>query len=165
MLCFTVSELIIYKGISNINDGIGINGRLATIADGVNFPQPIFHYVTSENYIQPFDPPPKNVIMRANLFQLKNVNTGISYTPVIFGDVIDQSHVLVLWIFKLDSPNRIDQLITAGGARIFLGPVSESGYIQYLFRMSRGSHVFGNTPDKRSVGLSFGGKLQLTSSK
>jgi hypothetical protein len=163
MNCFTVVERTILDGITAVNGGIGMEGKLATITDGTHFPKPeILEEIQEVNDRFPYMMPSRFFIRNADYYQFRSNKTGQQYTPIIFGDENDQSgSALVLWFTKISGPNIFENPILTK-AKIISGPTLLYGFNQYLFLMENdNSSVFART-DTKYLFLNYNdGKLGL----
>jgi len=133
MKCFTVFDFKIYDGIPVVDGGIGLDGHMAKIADGIVFPKPFLCF--NDTALPPFNPAPKSLIFRADYFQYKD-HQGLGYVPVIFSDFSESSgRALVLWITKIDDPIYFTDRWSSIRTEHLLGPIFRGEYVQYLFRM------------------------------
>ncbi|MBU1166873.1 hypothetical protein KKC60_00495 [Patescibacteria group bacterium] len=142
MRCFTVFETKIHDGILVINNGIGINGQLALVANGTNFPIPEMISATNKRSHQPHVPALCQIIKYADYFRFHGINSGTDFHPIIYRDEIEYpGYALVLWIIKISGPNFFNSIVKYG-VKDLLGPVTNFGFVQYLFRMSNdGSNI------------------------
>lgn len=139
MKCFTVFELEIHDLIPVVNNGIGIDGKLAIIADGICFPKPDMSVVNETSAIHPFSPEHAPIIMRADFFQYKDPQTGIRNTPVIIKETSgDNGWALVVWIVKNSGTNYFSNIWASYDALPIIGPQLCRDYVQYLFVMANG---------------------------
>jgi hypothetical protein len=141
--CFTAFELEIHDRIPVIEKGIGINGKVASISDGSNFPKPDMAFISETGHIHPYAPAHAQVIMYADYAQRRDPQTGVRSTPIIItGDRDVSGRALVLWIVKENGPNYFSDIWSMKNTDLLNGPVTCLGYVQYLFSMANeNSHV------------------------
>ncbi|HOX95818.1 MAG TPA: hypothetical protein PLI45_00335 [Candidatus Woesebacteria bacterium] len=166
MECFTVFEQEIHDFIPVVENGIGINGKVAIIADGVTLPKPDMVKITSSTAIHPYAPARAQIIKRANFFQYKDSSRDKNNTiPVIIDEDVHYlpGWALVLWIVKKDGPYHFDDIPYITAAYSIVGPIECLGYDQYLFAMIGGGSDIKVKLKNTALHLHyFHGKLELT---
>jgi len=156
MKCFTVFELEIHDRIAVVENGIGINGKVAVIADGVTFPKPDMAVLPDTGIIHPFAPARPQIFMRADFNQYRDPQTGINRTPIIIKETSnDNGWALVLWIIKKDGPYYFQEPGSTRDALSIVGPVECQGYVQYLIVMANAGSDVWVKPKRKTLNLHY----------
>lgn len=135
--CFTISETTIYEGIFVVDGGIGIDGKLALLADGKSLPKPDISPIPDIFKIPYFQPSPKSMILRGDYFRYSNEK--VTCPPIIYSGDFGGAGALVLWIVNLNGINYFSDIWSLRRTKLLLGPIQHNDCLQYLFMMENES--------------------------